>query len=123
MTLPAWPSVDDTPLVDGWSWEPYIPPLRTDMDGGNTVARSKPGSNVARTTHTYQFSSADFATLDAWWKTTLTYGASRFTGRVWNGSALVSKTLLIIDEPKTSIVGGSGGDLVRVSLTFLVFDV
>lgn len=90
MTIPAWPTgLNDRPLVEGWSWEPYLDPDQTDMERGNKRLRARPGDDIVRTKFNIMFSAADYATFKNFVLSTLNNGTSRFTMRVWDGTQMV----------------------------------
>lgn len=94
MTIPAFPAIRMSPLVDSWQVDkPYLEPLQTDMDGGNKRLRTRPGDEVAQIQFTIMYNLADFATFKTFALTTLNRGTVRFTMDVWNGVAMVSKTV------------------------------
>jgi hypothetical protein len=87
-----------SPLVDSWRIdEPYRAPLKTDMEGGNVRYRTRPGDEKAQISFGLLFSAAQYATFKTFAATTLGRGASRFTMLVWNGSAMVEKTVQLVD--------------------------
>lgn len=48
MAIPTWPAdLPYAPLRDPWQGAPVLAPLATDMEGGNTRNRSRPGDDVA----------------------------------------------------------------------------
>ncbi len=96
MTNPSYTSlsINDKPLVDSWSCpDPYLEPNQTDMEGGNKRLRRRPGDNVTRYTFDILLTNAEFTTFRNFVDSTLGGGISRFTMRVWDGSAMVSKTV------------------------------
>jgi hypothetical protein len=107
MPLPAWPStVPFKPRRTEWSMpQPFLPPLATEMDGGNTRLRSRPGDNVAIVQQIIRMSVSEFNTFDAFVRGTLNNGTSRFTGNVWLGSAYANKTLQFAEPPQPQAAG------------------
>src|SRR5215475_4180448 len=91
MTLPAWPIANAVILQNGFSLKRMLDPISTDMEGGNTRERPRPGDNVATITQTVRMYPADYDTFVAWVKTTLNNGTARFTMDVWLGTALANK--------------------------------
>jgi hypothetical protein len=119
MTLPAWPSINSKPLRDSWSMpKPALAPLESDMDGGNTRRRARPGDNVAEIDQTIVLSAADYATYDAFYRATLGNGASRFTMSVWLGTGFATKTVSFIGMPTHAHYGAS----VSIAMKLRVFD-
>lgn len=48
MAIPTWPNdLPYAPLRDPWQGAPVLAPLATEMEGGNTRNRSRPGDDVA----------------------------------------------------------------------------
>ncbi|MGJ5163157.1 hypothetical protein [Bradyrhizobium sp. HKCCYLR1051] len=93
MTLPTWPIATYMPIQDGFApIQRMREPISTDMEGGNTRQRSRPGDNVGTLTQTLWITNAEHDTLVAWIKDTLGNGTGRFTMNVWLGTGYVSKT-------------------------------
>lgn len=93
-------SIPDVPLVDTWeNPDPYLDPLVTDMEGGNKRMRTRAGDEVARISFQILFSAAQYNTFRNFNLVTLSRGTSRFTMRVWNGSAMVTKTVQHASKP------------------------
>jgi hypothetical protein len=74
MTLPAWPIANSILLQNGFSLQRMLDPISTDMEGGNTRERPRPGDNVATITQTVRMYPADYDTFAAWVKTRSTMG-------------------------------------------------
>ena len=124
MTLPVWPINKYTPLIDNFQpLQRMLDPISTDMEGGNTRERPRPGDNVGTITQTIRMSAADHDTFVNWVKTTLNNGTARFTTNVWLGSSYVSKVCQFI-KPGTQIkYGYLSPDEVDVMMTLRVYDV
>lgn len=124
MTLPTWPISKYTPLIDNFQpLQRMLDPVSTDMEGGNTRERPRPGDNVGSITQTIRMSAADHDTFVAWVKTTLNNGTARFTANVWLGSSYVSKVCQFI-KPGTQIkYGYLSPDEVDVTMTLRVYGV
>lgn len=103
MPLPTWPgSVPYQVRRGDWAMpEPYIEPLETDMDGGNTRERPQPGGNVAKIQQTLRLTPAQHDDFFAWLRGTLNSGTSRFTGNVWTGTAYEAKTMQFVKPHPT----------------------
>jgi hypothetical protein len=114
MSLPAWPDIAYKPDPSAYNRVSYLPPIATDMDGGNTRLRKKPGSNVATVTQTIEFRQADYDLFVAF---ILEYGAARFTMPVWWGNAYVTKTVQIMEPPQEVYLP----DGARVSMKLRVY--
>lgn len=130
MTLPAWPVAQYFPQNDD-SFQPIqrsLDPIATDMEGGNTRERPRPGDNVGTVTQTIWLSSSpsgssDFDTVIAWIKTTLNLGTARFTMMVWMGSAFESKTVQFIKPGSTLVSNYIGPNTTALTMTLRVYDV
>lgn len=125
MPLPAWPGVPYAPLRHGWSKQPLLPPIRTEMEGGNVRQRQRPGDNVAILTQTVRMSLAEFATLEAWVAAAIGQGVGQFTMQVWLGNAFESKTVQFEANGNSFpfAVTAVGPGAVAVAMTLRVFDV
>jgi len=123
MTLPAWPIADSIILQNGFSLQRMLDPISTDMEGGNTRERPRPGDNVGTITQTVRMSPADYdPTFVNWVKTTLNNGAARFTMDVWLGTALANKVCQFI-KPGTGLRSAwAGPDAIDITMTLRVFD-
>lgn len=124
MALPAWPISTYSPQQDSFQGvQRMLEPISTDMEGGNTRERSRPGDNVGSLTQTIRISMADHDTLVAWIKNTIGNGTGRFTMNVWLGSAFVSKVCQFVKGGagvKYSYVAVSSVD---VTMNLRVYDV
>lgn len=102
MPLPAWP--DDVPYVildDGGSpIQRALPPIATDMEGGNQRQRPRPGDDISTISQTIVMDDVQFATFTAWWKETLNLGTARFTAPVWSGTDYVTRTCMFTADGK-----------------------
>jgi hypothetical protein len=86
MALPAWPIASFMP--DPESFQPIqrmLDPISTDMEGGNTRQRPRPGDNVGTITQTIWMSLAEHDVFIDWVKTTLSNGTG--VSRRTSGSA------------------------------------
>jgi hypothetical protein len=123
MALPAWPIPNSVILQDGYSLQRMLDPISTDMEGGNTRERPRPGDNAGTIAQKVRINPADYETLVAWVKTTLNNGTARFTMDVWLGTALANKVCQFI-KPGTNLrYAWAGPDAVDVTMTLRVFDV
>src|SRR5262245_45788211 len=96
MAYPSYTAlaINDHPLIESWSMpESYIPPKATEMDGGNTRLRRQPGDEAFQLQFDILFTASQYSTFKNFVKTTLGGGISRFTMRIWDGGAMVSKTV------------------------------
>jgi hypothetical protein len=124
MTLPTWPISSYMPVQEGFQpLQRMLDPIATDMEGGNTRQRSRPGDNVGTITQTIWMSMADHDTFVSWVKTTLNNGTARFTTNVWLGSSYVSKVCQFM-KPGTQLkYGYLSANEVAVTMTLRVYDV
>src|SRR4051794_36737470 len=97
MAHPTWPNgLPAYPRRGEWKMSPTLPPIATDMEGGNTRQRARPGDNVREITQTLRFSNADYATFEAFY---LTNRNGRITMPVFiGGSGLTNKTVQIMSS-------------------------
>jgi hypothetical protein len=123
MALPAWPIANTVILRNGYSLQRMLDSISTDMEGGNTRERPRPGDNVATIRQTVRIYPADYDTLVAWVKTTLNNGTARFTMDVWLGTALANKVCQFIKPGSNLIYAWAGPDAIDIAMTLRVFDV
>lgn len=124
MPMPSWPIASYQPVPD--SFQPVqrmLDPLMTDMEGGNTRERPRPGDNVGTITQTIWMSMAEHDTFVGWVKTTLNNGVARFTTNVWLGSSYISKTCQFLKPGSTLTYAYISVDKVAVTMTLRVYDV
>jgi hypothetical protein len=124
MTMPSWPIASYQPVPE--SFQPIqrmLDPISTDMEGGNTRERPRPGDNVGTITQTFWMTMAEHDTFVAWVKTTLNNGTARCTTNVWLGSSYVNKVCQFIKSGSTLTYGYISVDKVAVTMTLRVFDV
>jgi hypothetical protein len=100
-----------------------LDPISTDMEGGNTRERPRPGDNVATITQTMRMSPADYGVFVAWVKTTLNNGTARFTMNVWLGTALANKVCQFIQPGTKLTYAWAGPEAIDVGMVLRVFDV
>src|SRR5258705_3386230 len=96
MSVPAWPIPNAIILQNGFKLQRMLDPISTDMEGGNTRERPRPGDNVGSITQTVRMYPADYDTFVAWGKTTLNNGTARFTMNVWLVTSLVNNVCRFI---------------------------
>ncbi|MES2030837.1 MAG: hypothetical protein V4477_16780 [Pseudomonadota bacterium] len=124
MTLPAWPISTYAPQQDSFSpIQRALDPISTDMEGGNTRERARPGDNVGSITQTIWMTMAEHDTFVAWVKSTLGNGTGRFTMMVWLGSSFVSKVCQFIKPGSNLTYGYITTDVVAVTMTLRVYDI
>lgn len=113
MALAAWPNGVNyraqrssfTGIVRG------LEPISTDMEGGNTRERSRPGDNVGTVTQVVWMRADEKAIFVPFVKTTLSNGTARFTMNVWLDNAYAVKTCQFIKG-----IGGIKYDFVAVGV-------
>src|ERR1700704_822465 len=123
MSVPAWPIPTAIILQNGFKLQRMLDPISTDMEGGNTRERPRPGDNVGTITQTVRIYPADYDTFVAWVKTTLNNGTARFTMDVWLGTSLVNKVCQFIKPGTNLIYAWTGPDAIDVTMTLRVYDV
>ncbi|WP_027578488.1 hypothetical protein [Bradyrhizobium sp. Ai1a-2] len=122
MALPSWPAVNYRPQRDGFQpIKRFLDPLATDMEGGNTRQRPRPGDNVGTITQTINLTIAEHNIFVPWVKTTLNNGTARFTANVWLGSSYASKTCQFTKDGKPTYSPISSSH-VAVTMTLRVYD-
>lgn len=100
-----------------------LDPIATDMEGGNTRERPRPGDNVGTLTQTIWLSNTDYDTVIAWIKGTLSNGTARFTMSVWLGSSYVSKTVQFLKPGTTLTSAYIGPNTTALTMTLRIYDV
>lgn len=123
MAVPSWPTgVNYAPDLNSISGiKRYLDPIATDMEGGNTRLRARPGDNVGTLSQTIVLPRTQFETFVTWVKTTLNNGTSRFTTNVWLGAGFESKVCQFSNGgPSYRPVGTKA---VAVSMTLRVYDI
>jgi hypothetical protein len=119
--MPAYPNtVPHLPDLSSFDIARYLPPLRTEMEGGNTRARKRPGDDVATISQSIPMTTAQWGTLLTFVKTTLVNGTARFTMDVWDGiQCQEDRTVMLAGEPKPTRLGAGK---VLVSFPIRVYD-
>jgi hypothetical protein len=123
MTLPAWPIANTILLQEGYDLQRMRDPLETDMEGGNSRSRSRPGDNVGTLTQKVRLYPADYDAVVEWVKTTLNNGTSRFTMDVWLGTSTANKVCKFVKPGSNMKPEWIGPDAIDLPLTLLVFGV
>ncbi|HQS08715.1 MAG: hypothetical protein B7Y12_02200 [Rhizobiales bacterium 24-66-13] len=121
MALPVWPAtLQYRSLRDAWGGVPFRDPLGTEMEGGNTRLRRRPGDDVGTYAWAGIFNAAQMATFMGFVETTTGNGSSRFTMQVSrDGVTYVSRTVqIVVGSLKFSSAGGAN---TQVSFSLLVF--
>lgn len=122
MTIPAWPNTLPTAaLLDSYQIaQSGQPPLKTDMDGGNTRMRQRVTKRVGQVSFALVMTAAQVETLKTFVWTTLGQGASKFTFPLRIGGTNTTKTVALADG--TFAASTIGFDVWRVQLTLMVDD-
>jgi hypothetical protein len=124
MPLPSWPAgVPIIPRLEEFQpVQRLLPPIATEMEGGNVRLRSRPGDNVGTLPLRMRMTLAQFSTFTAWWKVTLNNATARFTANVFLGDACYSKVCQFTRDgiPQDQFVDS---DTVDVSMTLRVYDI
>src|SRR6516165_11457589 len=124
MPLPFWPVASYRPDLN--TFQPIqrmLDPISTDMEGGNTRQRPRPGDNVGTITQTIWMSLAEHNIFVDWVKTTLNNGTARFTTSVWLGSSYVSKVCQFVQPGTKLSYAYLSVDRVTATMTLRVYDV
>lgn len=124
MTLPTWPAgVPYQPMVDGFQpIQRVLPPIATEMEGGNLRTRARPGDSVGTLAQVIIMDSDAFASFTDWWKNTLSLGTGRFTAQVWLGTDYESKVCQFTPDGRPTdsfFVPGA----VKVAMKLRVYDI
>jgi hypothetical protein len=110
MPLPAWPVGVPSEANYGWQMsQMFLQPVATEMEGGNQRLRQMPGNNVATISYPLKpLTDTEYNLFDAFMRTTLTNGASKFTMPLLIGTSTVTKTVQL-DQGKSPAVTRQGG--------------
>lgn len=121
MALPVWPStVEHRPSPASWAPALFSPPRATQMEGGNTRLRVKPGDPAATSKWGQEMSNGEFAAFSAFYRDLLKNGSLRFSMPVClDGFTYETRTVQIVaGSLRTSAAPGSG---VALSFELKVF--
>lgn len=122
MPLPTWPIATYRPRRDDFQpIVPFLKPISTDMEGGNTRQRPRPGDNVGTLGQTIMMTLSEVDTFKTWVRSTLNNGTSKFTAQIWNGTAYESKTCQFTPDGKPTYAAFSATK-VAVSMKLSVYD-
>jgi hypothetical protein len=124
MPLPFWPIASFQPVPDSFApIRRMLDSISTDMEGGNTRERPRPGDNVGTIMQTIWMSMAEHDTFVDWVKTTLNNGTARFTTNVWLGSSYVNKVCQSVQPGTKLSYAYLSVDRVAATMTLRVYDV
>lgn len=102
MAYASWPAtVPHECEAAAFTRRPYREMIATDMEGGNTRVRSRPGDNVETVTWARRFTADQLAAWKAFLADTIARGTARFLMPIWTGAAYEVRVV--------QIVGGGGG--------------
>lgn len=102
MAYASWPAtVPYECEAVAFTRRPYREMLETEMEGGNTRLRSRPGDKVETVTWARRFTADQFAAWRSFLSDTIARGTARFLMPIWNGAAYEVRVV--------QIVGGGGG--------------
>jgi hypothetical protein len=106
MALPVWPSTVSSEANSGWAMPSmFLQPVSTQMEGGNQRLRSMPGNNVAVIDYPLKpMTNAEYDIFDAFMRTTLNNGASRWTMPIVIGTSTVTKTVQLNEGKPPSVL-------------------
>jgi hypothetical protein len=122
--LPFWPIASFQPVPDSFApIRRMLDSISTDMEGGNTRERPRPGDNVGTIMQTIWMSMAEHDTFVDWVKTTLNNGTARFTTNVWLGSSYVNKVCQFVQPGTKLSYAYLSVDRVAATMTLRVYDV
>ncbi len=100
MPHPSWPvDLPYKPRRDQYKISPRLPPIETEMEGGNVRQRSRPGDDVRIIEQTLRFTDAQYA---AWNTFYLANGTGRISMPVFLAPSYVTSTVQIIGVPDAS---------------------
>jgi lysophospholipase L1-like esterase len=107
MATPFWPSsLPHEPVLGSWQIEALnLAPLATDMEGGNTRQRRRPGSNVMTINQTLSMTIEQLTTFKAFVRNALKEGTSRFRMPVWLGDGCFEKVCQFAAQPTVVAAG------------------
>jgi len=120
MTYPTWPAT--LPYVSAagdWQIQPFRAPLQTDMEGGDTRLRRRPGDNVGTMRWSRFFKEAEMETFEAFVVATYNLTQRWVMPVSVNGRTYEDRVVQITDGPPTYTSPAAG--IIRVSMTLLVF--
>jgi hypothetical protein len=118
-TVPVWPdTIPHDPVAGAWQIDTLnLPPIATDMDGGNTRMRQRPGANVGTITQTIKMTRSQFSAFRVFVRDTLGNGAARFYSQVWIGDECELKECQFATQPTVTAMG----NLMLVSMQLRVY--
>lgn len=121
MAIPDWPAgVPSMPLLNSHTIEPFLAPIRTEMEGGNVRLRSRPGDNTAIVQQAVVMTKAQYDSLVGWGKAVIGNWSGRFNVNVWLGSSCATKVCQFESIPKPSAFSAHR---IAVAMSLRVYDV
>lgn len=104
VTLPA--TLGDA-LMDGYSIQPDVTFVRTDLEAGAARVRRRFTSSPTRATVRWLWSTTQFAVFEYWWQNVGTSGAGWFNGRVANGQGVSECELRFLQPWRAEMAAGA----------------
>lgn len=119
MALPVWPTtVEHRPAPSMWAPPTFTTPRATQMEGGNTRLRIKPGDAVATSRWGQDLNGLQVDAFRTFYRDTLGNGAGRFTMPVClDGVSYESRTVQIASGTLSISAFEGGGALVSFEMT------
>jgi hypothetical protein len=116
MAIASWPEgVNYAPDRDSWSQRPYLPPIASEMDGGNQRRRGRPGDKVRIIQQSVAVDADDYTSaLEPF---LIANKARRVVMPVFSGSDFMTSVVQIDDVEETF----RGVDQVVVKMTLRVY--
>lgn len=124
MPYPAWPA--------GVTWKPqrsdyaiaapHLPPLMTDMNGGNTRSRRQFSVAVGQIRVSIKMKDEEFEIFAAWERDTLGHGSSRFTVPIYYRKDGWKTKTCWFDKGTYAAVPDEGAGYMRVTFMLNVLD-
>lgn len=102
-----------------WHNKPWLPPIKTEMQGGNVRARRRPGDYVEIDTFTVTRTGAETTTIVNFLKNDCFNGTARFQVMRWNKTAFELRTVQLEgDVPEPDAIAF---DSYRTTISWRVF--
>lgn len=110
MPLASWPNTLPTkPLLADYALQQsHLPPLKSDMQGGNVRLRQQFTTRLSSLRISFPMTTAQFGTFKTFVYTTLGHGSAKFEMPILTGSGLETKTCFFSDGTFTARPTGAG---------------
>lgn len=124
MAYPRWPAnVNFKPLRSDYQIvAPHLPPLATDMNGGNTRMRRQFSSAIGQIRVSIKMNDAQFNVFASWERDTLGHGSSRFTLPIYYRDAGWLDRTCWFEKGSYSAVPDDAAGYMRITATINVLD-